>query len=119
MDNTPRLLSSTTIVDTNVQNAEGESMGEIKDLMIDWNKGKVAYAVLSFGGFLGLGDKYFAVPIQAFDFDPHSTDKKIVLNQDKEFLKNSPGFDKDHWPTSADHKFTKEVHTYYHIEDTF
>lgn len=58
-----RLLSASTIEGTPVQNQAGEDLGEINELMIDLEKGRIAYAVLSFGGFLGLGDKLFALPL--------------------------------------------------------
>ena len=57
-----QLLPASTIEGTGVQNAAGEDLGEINELMIDLEKGRIAYAVLSFGGFLGLGDKLFAIP---------------------------------------------------------
>jgi hypothetical protein len=58
-----RLLAASTIEGTPVQNQAGEDLGEINELMIDLEKGRIAYAVLSFGGFLGLGDKLFALPL--------------------------------------------------------
>jgi sporulation protein YlmC with PRC-barrel domain len=63
----PRVLSASTLEGDKVTNAEGENLGEVKELMIDLESGRVAYAVLEFGGFLGLGDKLFAVPWEAFD----------------------------------------------------
>ena len=57
-----RLLSSSSFAGPDVKNLVGENLGEVKELMINTNTGKVEYAVLSFGGFLGMGDKYFAVP---------------------------------------------------------
>jgi len=116
MSTTPKLLSSTSIEGTEVKNAESKNIGEIKDLMIDWSSGRVAYAVLSFGGFLGFGDKYFAIPLQSFEFDTEDTEGRIVLNVEKDLLENAPGFDKDNWPNSANHDFTKEVYAYYKIE---
>lgn len=114
-DNTPRVLSATSINGTNVKNTKGDSIGEIKDLMIDWNKGRVEYAVLSFGGFLGMGDKLFAVPLEAFTFDSVDSEE-AVIDMNKESLDNAPGFDKDNWPKSADHEFTKSVYSHYNME---
>ncbi len=68
--------------------------------MIDMQSGRISYAVLSFGGFLGMGDRLFAVPWQALKLDTEN--KRFTLNVSKEQLKNAPGFDKDHWPTMAD-----------------
>ncbi len=104
------MLSSSTMNGTDVVNLAGESLGNIKDLMIDTSTGDVSYAVLSFGGFLGMGDKYFAIPWQSLTVD--TVKEHIVLNVDKERLKNAPGFAKDHWPGSADDYYTR-VRTYY------
>lgn len=112
---TPNLLSSSTIAGTNVTNANGEDIGEIKDLMIDWENGTVAYAVLSFGGFLGFGEKLFAIPMEAFEFNA-GTSNRIVLNVDKEVLEDAPGFDKDNWPQSPDSAFIDSVYTHYGYE---
>lgn len=112
--NTPRVLSSSSIVGTNVVNTANESMGDIKDLMIDLRTGEIQYAVLSFGGFLGMGDKLFAVPMNAFDIDTY--DEKFVLDVNKERLENAPGFDKDNWPGTNDNKFVDSVYTYYGVE---
>jgi hypothetical protein len=74
------------------------SLGKIEDIVIDADAGRIAYAVLSFGGFLGMGDKYFAIPWEALRFNPfNETDKHIVLNVDKKLLDNAPGFNKDNW----------------------
>lgn len=119
MNATPRLLSSTSIEGIDVKNPAGENIGKIKDLMIDWTSGKVAYAVLSFGGFLGMGDKLFAVPLESFEFDTADENDRIVLNVDKEHLEDAPGFDKDHWPNAADHEFTRNVYSHYDVEYKF
>ena len=110
---TPKLLSSSSIEGTNVKNLEGESIGEIKDLMIDWEHGSVAYAVLSFGGFMGFGEKLFAIPLESFQFNTDHLEGKIVLNVNKEQLENAPGFDKDNWPQNPDYTFIDSVHTHY------
>lgn len=85
----------------------------VQEFMVDTSTGKVDYAVVSFGGFLGMGDKLFAVPLQAFRVD--TKDKKMVLDVSKERLKDAPGFDKDNWPKHSDNKWTQSVHTYYGI----
>lgn len=108
------ILSSTSITGTNVTNAKGESLGEIKDLMIDTQTGTVNYAVLSFGGFLGLGDKYFAVPFEAFTVN--ETTETFVLNVSKDVLENAPGFDKDNWPKSSDHRFWNSLYDVYGVK---
>ena len=110
---TPRILSSSSITGTNVKNAQGENLGEVKDLMINTNDGNVVYAVLSFGGFLGFGDKYFAIPFEAFSID--TEDENFVLNVPKEKLENAPGFDKDDWPSYANTDYWNQVYSHYNF----
>ncbi|ELR73724.1 hypothetical protein C900_01334 [Fulvivirga imtechensis AK7] len=112
----PRLLSARTIEGTTVENAEGKDIGEIKDIMIDLETGYVAYAVLSFGGFLGFGEKLFAIPLEAFQFNTIEDEEKLILDIDKERLENAPGFDKDHWPQNPDRTFISSVYTHYGYE---
>ena len=112
----PRLLSARTIEGTTVENAEGKDIGEIKDIMIDLETGYVAYAVLSFGGFLGFGEKLFAIPLEAFQFNTIENEEKLILDVDKERLENAPGFDKDHWPQNPDRTFISSVYTHYGYE---
>ena len=111
---TPRTLSSSSIVGTNVRNRAEEDLGSIQDLMIDTNDGSIAYVVLSFGGFLGMGDKYFAIPMEAFIIDAEK--EEFVLNVTKEKLENAPGFDKDNWPSSADTAFIDSIYSHYGYE---
>lgn len=112
---TPRLLSCSSICDSTVNNMEGEKVGEIKDLMINWKTGDVSYAVLSFGGILGMGDKLFAVPLEAFDFGTSDSDN-VILNVPKEKLENAPGFDKDNWPQHHDQNFLDSIYSHYGFE---
>lgn len=109
---TSTMLSATTIAGTNVVNPEGENLGEVEDLMIDLQgPGSIQYAVLSFGGFLGMGEKLFAVPFQQLQAD--QTNECFVLNVDKERLKDAPGFDKNDWPNFADPSFRDSINSYY------
>ena len=76
-----RVLSASTISGDKVVNAAGDKLGDIKELMIDLPYGRIAYAVLSFGGFLGVGEKLFAVPWNALTVD--EDEKQLLLNADK------------------------------------
>ena len=105
------LLSTDTLRGDPVCNAAGEDLGKIEDFMLSVHDGNVEYAVLSFGGFLGVGDKLFAVPMRALSLDKKN--KRFVLNVPKEKLKDAPGFDKDNWPDMADPQFTSRVRSYY------
>ena len=112
----PALMGADTLIGNNVYNTADESLGTIKELMIEMSTGKIAYAVLSYGGFLGMGDRLFAVPWQALTLDTQN--KRFSLNASKDQLKNAPGFDKDHWPAMADTSWASGVHKFYGVKTT-
>jgi sporulation protein YlmC with PRC-barrel domain len=112
----PSLMGADTLLGNDVYNASNESLGTIKEFMIDMNTGNISYAVLSFGGFLGMGDRLFAVPWRALNLD--TANKRFTLNVSKDKLKNAPGFDKDHWPIMADNSWATNVHTFYGVKTT-
>ena len=105
------LMGADTLVGYDVYNTEGQDLGDIKDIILNVFDGKVSYAVLEFGGFLGIGEKLFAVPWEALKLDAEN--KRFTLDVGKERLENAPGFDKDHWPNMADETWAKEVNAYY------
>jgi len=107
----PRLMGADTLIGEDVSNAQDENLGDIKEIMIDMRTGQVAYAVLSFGGVFGIGDKLFAVPWQSLQLD--TANKRFLLDVSKEHLKNAPGFDKDHWPDMASAEFSSRIHGFY------
>ncbi len=109
----PGLMGANTLDGNDVFNRKDEDLGDIKEIMIDMGTGRVAYAVLSYGGFMGIGDKLFAVPWHALTLD--TANKRFVLDVEKDRLDNAPGFDKDHWPDMADTAWAKEVHEYYGV----
>jgi len=106
-----RVLSASSLSSDDVYDPKGEKLGSIKELMLDIDTGKVCYAVLSFGGFLSLGEKLFAVPWQALTVDTQN--HRLIMDTDEERLKNAPGFDTDNWPDMADASWGKSVHTHY------
>lgn len=107
----PNLMGADTLLGNDVSNRDGESLGDIKEFMLDMTTGKVAYAVLSFGGLLGLGDKLFAVPWGALTLD--TINKRFTLNVSKETLEKAPGFDKERWPSMSDKTWADGVHKFY------
>jgi hypothetical protein len=100
-----------SILGAKVINAEREDLGTIEDLVIDARDNRVAYAILSFGGLLGLGDKHFAIPWEALSFD--ASQKIAVLNIDKDRLSKAPGFDPSNWPDLGNPSVGSEVHEHY------
>ena len=107
----PGLMGANTLNGNDVYNNNGEELGDVKEIMLNMSNGKVEYAVVSFGGFLGMGEKLFAVPWNALKLDTEN--KRFVLNVDKKLLENAPGFNKDHWPNMADQTWANEIHNYY------
>ena len=110
-------LSASTIRNTDVVNRAGEDLGKIEDLMIDPTNGRIQYAVLDFGGFLGIGDKLFAVPLEAFDVD--TANERFTLDVTKDRLESAPGFDKSNWPSTADPAFVENVYDFYGQRDVY
>ena len=109
-----RILSSSSITGQNVYNLKDENIGEIKDLMINLNNAEVEYAVISFGGFMGIGNKLFAMPLKVFQFSDN--DENIRLDISKEKLENAPSFDKDNWPKTSDDDFMDSVNNHYGVK---
>lgn len=105
------IVPAKTVIGSTVVNANYEDLGKIEDLVLDAGAGRIAYAVLSFGGFLGMGDKYFAIPWNGFQF--HLAEKRIVLNVDKKLLEKAPGFDKNNWPNMADSTWGTSIYKHY------
>ncbi|MDO8954688.1 MAG: PRC-barrel domain-containing protein [Gammaproteobacteria bacterium] len=104
-------MTASQIIGQNVINSHGEDIGKIKDLVVNIRSDEIAYAVLSFGGFLGMGDKLFAIPFQLMKINP----KKdfVVLDMKKSVLEKAPGFDKQNWPDFNNSKWIDTIETYY------
>jgi sporulation protein YlmC with PRC-barrel domain len=109
----PRVMAASTLAGDDVVNAAGDKLGTLDEIMLDVPSGRIAYAVLSSGGFLGVGDKLFAIPWRALTLDAEN--KCFILDVSKERLEQAPGFDDDHWPTMADESWAREMHTYYRV----
>jgi hypothetical protein len=104
-------MAADTLAGNDVYNGQGKKLGDIQDIMLDVPHGRIAYAVLSRGGILGIGDKLYAIPWSALTLD---TDRKcFVLNVDVERLEQDDGFDKDNWPSMADETWARRVYDYY------
>jgi sporulation protein YlmC with PRC-barrel domain len=111
VQNEPRVLSASTLAGDRVRNPEGEDLGKIEEIMLDYKNGRIAYAVLSFGGFMGLGNKLFAIPWNALELN--TDEHKFILNVDKKKLENAPGFDKSDWPDMASPEWGSKIYSYY------
>jgi sporulation protein YlmC with PRC-barrel domain len=107
----PELMGADTLIGDHVHNLKNEHLGEIKEIMLDMRTGKIAYAVMSSGGVLGIGEKLFAVPWEALTLD--TVNKRFTMNMDKAQIENAPGFDTDHWPNMANQQWASQIHDYY------
>ena len=111
--NTPvERLTASSIIGDSIENIQGEKLGSIDNLMVNIKTGMVEYAVLEFGAFLGIGGKLFAIPFTELKLDPAK--KIFLLDRDKDFLENLPGFDKTHWPDTNDHYYD-DVNMYWRL----
>lgn len=107
----PHVILASTLEGEKVINPNMERIGSIGGIMLDVSRGRIAYAVLSVGGFMGIGEKLFAVPWGALKIE--ANEHRFVLDVDKQRLQNAPGFDKDDWPAAADHDLIVQVHSYF------
>jgi sporulation protein YlmC with PRC-barrel domain len=107
----PQLMTAATLTGDKVVNRAGELLGLVEEIMLDVGRGRIAYAVMGTGGFLGVGEKLFAIPWHALtlDTDHHC----FVLDVAKEHFEHAPGFDKEHWPSMAGEEWHREVHGHY------
>ncbi len=114
-------IKASSIIGTSVVNPGGDKLGDVKEIVIDPRTGRVAYAVVSFGGFLGMGSKLFAIPFGALKYNVTKSEfadneylpNEYVLDISRERLEAAPGFDIDHWPLLSDEKWHRDLHRYY------
>lgn len=90
------IVRTNEVIGVDVKSPQLESLGEIKEIVMDKLSGQGRYVVLSFGGFLGFGDNYFAFPWKSISYN--NDEECFILNVSKDKLKKEYGFDKDHWP---------------------
>jgi hypothetical protein len=107
----PRSVRLSVLLEYPVRNPAGEDLGELEDMMINWRDGQAAYAVLSFGGFLGLGEKWFAIPLDALILDP--IEQTVIIDIEPEMLGVAPGFDQDNWPETVSPTWDEEIRRYW------
>ena len=95
-----RFVPSIRLSQYDVINKKGEDMGQVQTFVVDMREGLIAFALVAFGGMLGISDKWFALPWVALEWHPET--KKFVLDMPEEVLKNAPGMDKDKWLEEID-----------------
>ncbi|WP_420476699.1 PRC-barrel domain-containing protein [Noviherbaspirillum sp. ST9] len=105
------LYRGSRIIGTTVRDAKDRKIGQIKDLILDGGRGEVAYAVVNFGGVMGVGKKFHAIPWQALQ--PSDDGNYYILHADRETISQAPGFDKARWPDMTDRKWNAEIDRYW------
>jgi len=113
-DETPSLISADKVEGTSVYNQEGEKLGNVEDIMIDKRSGRVAYAVLSFGGFLGMGEKHHPLPWSVLTYDTERDGYIVPLSKD--VLKGAPAYGDNDRPMWDDPAWNTNVYNYYHVK---
>lgn len=103
----PQVMGANTLIGNDVYNRQEEDLGDIKEIMLDMESGKIAYAVLSHGGVLGVGEKLFAVPWGALTLDTEK--ERFILNVEKARFDIASGFDPDNWPDRADPAWINQI----------
>ncbi|HYD63666.1 MAG TPA: PRC-barrel domain-containing protein [Noviherbaspirillum sp.] len=106
-----KLYRGSRIINSNVRDPKDKKIGQIKDLILDGGRGEIAYAVVSFGGVLGVGSKLHAIPWQALE--PSDDGNYYILHADRETISQAPGFDKARWPDMTDQKWHAEIDRYW------
>lgn len=111
-DETNRLIASNKVEGTAVYNSQDERLGTVYNFMVDKRSGKVEYAVMSFGGFLGIGESYHPLPWDVLTYD---TDQGgYVVNLDKEMLEKAPSYRSGEEP-QYDRAYGEQVYGYYGV----
>lgn len=113
-----RFVPSVRLAQYDVVNKKGEDMGQVQTFIVDMREGLIAFALVAFGGFLGITDKWFALPWVALEWHPKTM--KFILDMPEEVLRNAPGMDKekwleeiDTWQDGEDMKTLDRYYTYY------
>lgn len=112
-DETDRLISSEKVDGTAVYNRNGDRLGTVDHLMIDKFTGQVEYAVMSFGGFLGMGESYNPVPWKSLTYDPDLGG--YIIDTDRSRLESAPRYTTGNQPNWSDRAYTERVDDYWHV----
>ena len=111
LDESASVISASKVTGTNVYNTAGEPLGEINDVMIDKRSGKIAYAIMSFGGFLGIGEQYHPLPWATLKYDTRQGGYVVGLT--KEQLQGAPTYGHQDAPAWGDRAYETRIHDYY------
>ncbi len=112
-----QVVRTADVIGKNVINKEKDKLGEIEEIVLDKVTGTVRYAVLSFGGFMGMGSDLYTIPWSKLEYC--KDEEAFTLNVSKEKLKSATGFDKDHWPDFADESWSESINKFYDMDKNF
>ena len=101
------MYRASVVTGMKVWNPQGEELGEVEDLMIDFDKGQIVYAAIAHGGTAGIGEKLIAAPWKGLRVKQAKGEYFLEMNVTKEQLQNAEGFDKENWPLEANQTLLK------------
>jgi len=110
-------MDASQVIDCRVESPQGENLGKIETIVFDLSEGRILYAVLSFGGFLGTGDKLFPIPLTSLSFRTGKDGdlERCILNVDQETLKSAPGFYRSERSEPLDRRFLLRVYSHFGV----
>ncbi len=108
------LIAGDNVAGTSVYDLAGEKLGTVEDVMIDKRSGQIAYAVMSFGGFLGIGDRYHPLPWKKLSYDTALGGYRVDL--DRRILEGAPSYARDEDVAWDDRAWGRRVHDYYRAD---
>jgi sporulation protein YlmC with PRC-barrel domain len=108
----PRQIPAAALAGLKVMSRSDEALGSISEVILDLARGRIAYALIACGGFMGLGERVFAIPWNALKRDLHRN--CFVLDAEESAFATAPSFDKDHWPSEPDLQWHQRLHDHFH-----
>lgn len=108
---THRAIATSALRNARIHNFAGEDLGKVDDLVLDLHSGRIVYVVVSLGGFLGIGDKLFAVPWELFSVRPG--EPQLFLDIDRVMLEDAPSFERSRWPDMASEAWSDSIRLHY------
>jgi sporulation protein YlmC with PRC-barrel domain len=113
MNEPTRLIPTSRLKQYDVVNKKGQDMGQVQTFVIDMVAGRIAFVVVSFEGFLGISDKWFAMPWELLSWSTEN--KKFILDMPKETLREAPGMDKNKWPDNIDFNLLVKAYSHFGV----
>ena len=113
MEQSTRFIPTTRIEQYDVVNKKGQDMGQVQNFVVDMVAGRIAFVIVSFEGFLGISDKWFALPWEILTWSVEN--KKFILDMSKETFKEAPGLDKTKWPSEINFDLVAKTYSHFGV----